>query len=172
MFKPAKSKNSIWNLLKTLVQTGLFWLIFLYLIPMLILEIESIIGINGFSGRKEFAWILFVIFSLLGVFSGYTMSWRGRGTPLPLDCPNKLVIEGPYKFVRNPMAIAGIGQGVCVGIILGSYVIVLYSIVGAFLWHLLVRPLEERDLENRFGKPYLEYKSRISCWIPSIKYVN
>ena len=169
MFKPAKSKNGIWNLIKTFVQTGIFWLIFLYLVPMAILKIESLTGINGFVAQKEIGWILFWIFSLVGIHSGFTMSWRGKGTPLPLDCPNKLVIEGPYKIVRNPMAIAGIGQGICVGIIWGSYAIISYSIIGAFLWHILVRPIEEKDLEQRFGKSYLEYKSRIKCWIPKYK---
>ena len=166
MFKPAKSKNKIWNLTKTFVQTVFFWLIFLYLIPIGILTIETITKTKGFSAQNEIGWILFFIFSLIGIYSGYTMSWRGTGTPLPLDCPNKLVIEGPYKFVRNPMAIAGIGQGICVGLILGSYTIILYSISGAILWHIMVRPIEEKDLEQRFGKQYLEYKSKIRCWIP------
>lgn len=169
IFKPARSYNGIWNLVKTFVQTGFFWLIFLYLIPMQIIRIESIVEVHGFSAQREIGWMLFSVFSLLGIYSGYTMSWRGKGTPLPLDCPNKLVIEGPYKFVRNPMAIAGIGQGICVGIILGSYLIIIYAICGAILWHFMVRPLEEKDLEERFGKSYLEYKRKIKCWIPAVE---
>ena len=170
MFKPATSTNRIWNLVKTFVQTGFFWLIFLYLIPLGISEIEYILNIEGFTAHKKIGWVLFFIFSLIGIHSGYTMSWSGKGTPLPLDCPNSLVIEGFYKTVRNPMAIAGIGQAICVGIIWGSYAIILYSIVGAFLWHILVRPIEERDLEKRFGKPYLEYKNRVKCWVPTFKF--
>jgi len=93
----------------------------------------------------------------------------GKGTPLPLDCPNQLVIKGPYKFVRNPMAVAGIGQGVSVGVIFGSYLVIIYALSGAFLWHLLVRPIEEKDLEERFGKAYLDYKLNTRCWIPRLK---
>ena len=168
MFKPAKSKNRIWNLLKTFLQTGFFWLIFLYLIPIGIVNIESNLEIEGFAAQKEIGWIFFLLFSLTGIYSGYTMSWSGRGTPLPLDCPNKLVIEGPYKFVRNPMAVAGIGQAISVGVILGSYIVVIYSISGAILWHIMVRPLEEKDLEQRFGNSYLEYKTKIKCWVPKL----
>ena len=168
IFKPAESNNGIWNLTKTLLQTAVFWLVFLYVIPLGILQFETLTGITGFEPQKEVSWILFVLFSCIGIYSGYTMSWIGKGTPLPLDCPNKLVIKGPYKFVRNPMALAGIGQGICVGIIWGSFLIIIYSISGAILWHVMVRPMEEKDLEYRFGKSYLAYKKRVRCWIPNL----
>ena len=34
----------------------------------------------------------------------------GDGTPFPLDHTSKLVMSGHDRYVRNPMAIAGIGQ--------------------------------------------------------------
>jgi protein-S-isoprenylcysteine O-methyltransferase Ste14 len=168
LFKPSNSNNRIWNLLKTFIQTLIFWIVFLYLIPKGILKIESTLEIIGFQAKKEIGLILFLLFSILGIYSGYTMSWIGKGTPLPLDCPNELVIQGPYKYLRNPMALAGIGQGICVGIIFGSYLIIFYSIIGAILWHITVRPIEEKDLESRFGNSYLEYKKKIRCWIPKM----
>jgi protein-S-isoprenylcysteine O-methyltransferase Ste14 len=166
LFKPAKSRNGIWNVVKTFLQTMVFWFVFLYLLPSLILKIASIYNLPDFVPQVHFGWILFLCFSLLGLYSGYTMSWNGKGTPLPLDCPNELVIKGPYKIVRNPMAVAGIGQGICVGIITGSYWIILYALIGGVLWHYFVRPVEEKDLEERFGLSYLEYKKVTKCWIP------
>ncbi|MBI1225810.1 MAG: hypothetical protein GC192_11285 [Bacteroidetes bacterium] len=168
MFKPSNSKNRFWNLIKTYFQTAIFWAIFLYAIPYGIIKIEKIYNVIGFHPSGKVGWVLFIIFSLLGVYSGYSMSWYGKGTPLPLNCPNKLVIEGPYKFVRNPMAIAGIGQGVSIGIINGSFLIVIYSLIGAVLWHLLVRPIEEKDLEDRFKEAYINYKASTKCWVPKL----
>ena len=139
---------------------------FLWLIPKLIVYKEKSIFKTDFETYSLIGWAAFILFSLLGLWSGYTMSWHGKGTPLPLDCPQKLVIAGPYKFVRNPMALAGIGQGVSVGVILGSPFVITYAIAGAILWHYLVRPSEEVDLLGRFGQEYIEYCKNVKCWVP------
>jgi protein-S-isoprenylcysteine O-methyltransferase Ste14 len=134
-YRTAISNNGIWNVVKTLLQTSAFWVVFLYFIPGLIIEFEHHFGIKHFENGEVVGWLLLIVFSLLGLYSGYTMSWFGKGTPLPLDCPQKLVIAGPYKYVRNPMAVAGIGQGISVGVIFGSPMVILYAVSGAFLWH-------------------------------------
>lgn len=64
------------------------------------------------------------------------------------------------------MAVAGIGQGISVGIITGSWLVIIYAISGAFLWHYFVRPDEEDDLETRFGYHFKEYKERVGLWWP------
>ncbi|MEO0472921.1 MAG: isoprenylcysteine carboxylmethyltransferase family protein [Bacteroidota bacterium] len=168
LFKPATSTSGIWNLSKTLLQTAVFWLTFLYLLPMGIVRLQSMLDWGGFAPQPEVGWTCFVMFSMLGLYSGYTMSKQGKGTPLPTDCPNELVIAGPYRFVRNPMAVAGIGQGISVGIILGSFLVILYAGIGGVLWHVLVRPVEEKDLAARFGEAYEAYRRKTRCWLPKL----
>jgi protein-S-isoprenylcysteine O-methyltransferase Ste14 len=97
------------------------------------------------------------------------MSWLGNGTPLPVDGTNQLVVAGPYRFIRNPMAVAGIGQAIAIGLIYGSFFIPAYALAGAIIWHVAVRPSEERDLEKSFGTSYIEYKKQIGLWWPSFK---
>ena len=121
-----------------------------------------------FQALNDIGWIFFGLFGGFGLWSGYTMSWWGHGTPLPMDCPNKLVINGPYKIVRNPMAVAGIGQGIAVGLMLGSYGVLLYALSGAIFWHLAIRPSEEQDLHKRFGASFLTYKKNTWCWMPKL----
>ena len=93
----------------------------------------------------------------------------GGGTPLPLDQTNHLVVSGPYRYVRNPMAVAGIGQGLAIAIMFQSIPVFVYSIVGGLAWHLVVRPIEERNMVERFGEAYEDYRRRVSCWIPTFR---
>ncbi|MFT7614245.1 MAG: protein-S-isoprenylcysteine O-methyltransferase Ste14 [Parvicellaceae bacterium] len=171
LFKPSGSKNNGWNLTKTFIQTALFWGTFLILVPWGICSLESSNNISRFAfyGQAFLASSGFVICSMLGVWSAITMAIIGKGTPLPTDGPQKLVIKGPYRLVRNPMAVAGIMQGICVGVFLGSWIVIVYSISGVIVWHLFVRPAEEKDLEVRFKEDYVKYKAKVRCWIPKIK---
>jgi protein-S-isoprenylcysteine O-methyltransferase Ste14 len=93
---------------------------------------------------------------------------RGRGTPLPLVSTRHLVVSGPYRHVRNPMAIAGILQGIAVAMWLGSWLVLVYSALGAVVWHTLVRPAEERDLRARFGTAYTKYRDSVPLWLPAL----
>lgn len=165
-FRPATTQSKLVNLLKTGLQTAGFWLVFLLVLPTLIGWLETRLGWPGFVPLPMIGWGGFVLFSLLGLYGGYTMSTVGRGTPLPMDCPNELVISGPYRVVRNPLAVAGIGQGVCVGLVMGSFAVVSYALCGAVLWHLFIRPAEERDLAARFGEAYADYRRAVWCWWP------
>lgn len=154
----------------TLGQTLVFWSVFLWILPMAIVDVERRVGWPIFShaGQAVGATALFGIASAVGLWSGITMATRGDGTPLQTATAPNLVIAGPYRYVRNPMALAGVLQGVAVGWYLGSYGVVVYSMAGAIVWHGFVRPVEERDLLQRFGESYSRYKQRVRLWLPSI----
>ena len=165
-FRTSTTNSTALNLFKTFSYSVIFWLLFLFILPLMISFFEAKLW-EVVRPYEILGGVLFLLFSLLNIWSAIIMSKLGKGTPLPIDCPNKLVIRGPYRFVRNPMAIGGIGQGISVGMYLGSVFTILYALIGAIIWHLLVRPFEEKDLEKRFGDEFLDYKSRIRTWIPS-----
>jgi len=88
----------------------------------------------------------------------------GEGTPAPFDPPRKLVIRGPYIYMRNPMMVA-----VCLVL---SGEALLFASVPLGLWFLfffglclILIPLwEEPDLDKRFGESYREYKQKVPRW--------
>ena len=165
----SSSTSTAWNVVKTLIQVVCIWILALVIIPYVILDafdtlILPSLGVWLFVGAFPFG-----CFSLLGLTSAYFMVRDGAGTPLPLDQTNNLVVSGPYHYVRNPMAIAGIGQGLAIAIVFQSVPILIYSVLGALVWELVVRPSEERDMSQRFGEPYEVYRRQVSCWMPTFR---
>ena len=91
---------------------------------------------------------------------------RGRGTPAPIDPPRRLVVSGPYAWVRNPMYV---GAGL---VVLGEAVFWeaprLLAYLGGLgvITHLFVVGYEERALARKFGEDYQRYRARVPRWIP------
>lgn len=171
MFRTANDSSSGWILAKTLTQIIVVWSLILFVFPSLIVRLEDKLNIARlhFPFQRFIAATLFIAISLVGLTSAYTMSRVGRGTPLPLDAASKLVVVGMYRFVRNPMAISGVGQGLAVALFLGSPLVFIHALMGAFLWQFIFRPLEEEDLQIRFGADYERYRRAVSCWLPKRK---
>lgn len=154
-------------LLHTGLQSAVFWTVFLVLIPVPIWWVEQELGWALVTRAPAIGLGLFLMAGSLGIWSGYTMARVGGGTPIPTASAPNLVKSGPYRIVRNPMAIAGLIQGVAVGLWLGSWLVWLYVLIGGVLWNETVRPAEEEDLRQRFGDEFDSYRQRIRCWLPS-----
>jgi protein-S-isoprenylcysteine O-methyltransferase Ste14 len=90
----------------------------------------------------------------------------GRGTPAPFDPPRRLVIAGPYRFVRNPMYIGAGLALVGAALFYQSWPLLIYA--GAFLvvTHLFVIMYEEPTLRRTFGEDYEAYCARVGRWLP------
>ncbi|CAN5516795.1 isoprenylcysteine carboxylmethyltransferase family protein [soil metagenome] len=174
MFRNSVEAKTSWILVKTFTQIIVVWGLILFVFPVLIVRLEAKLGITQFtfSFQKIISAILFPLISSIGISGAITMARIGRGTPLPLDSASKLVVAGIYSFVRNPMAISGIGQGLAVGLFLGSPLVLLYALMGGLIWQLIFRPLEEDDLQSRFGTDYETYRKNVRCWIPHLKKFN
>lgn len=172
IFRRARSAATRRHVAVTALQTSVFWVVFLFLIPPLLAWLQGALGSplsSGSTATRGVAALLFALCGAVGLWSGYTMASVGRGTPLPLDAPNRLVVAGPYAFVRNPMVLAGLGQGVAVALWLGSWLVLVYVMAGGVLWQLLVRPAEEADLVATFGDAFVRYCAAVRCWWPRLR---
>lgn len=171
MFRRAKDSSAGYVVFKTFAQIIVVWTLILVIFPYLITLIEDKLGIPQleFAHQRPLAAVLFVLLSSIGVYAAVVMSRIGKGTPLPLDHATNLVVLGPYSYVRNPMAVSGIGQGLAVALFLGSPLVVVYALIGSAIWQFVFRPLEEDDLVARFGQSYEEYKGAVMCWVPRLR---
>lgn len=90
----------------------------------------------------------------------------GRGTPAPWDPPRRLVVEGPYRHVRNPMIAAVLAVLLGEAALFGSSWLLIWTSIVAVVNHLYFLLHEEPRLERRFGEEYRDYKRNVPRWLP------
>jgi protein-S-isoprenylcysteine O-methyltransferase Ste14 len=98
----------------------------------------------------------------------FTFASIGRGTPAPFDPPLRLVIQGPYRFVRNPMYI---GAGLALAsaaLFYESCPLLGYTGLFFLATHLFVVWYEEPTLRRTFGQEYEAYCRQVRRWRPSV----
>ena len=91
------------------------------------------------------------------------------GTPVPIDPPKKLVLEGPYRVVRNPMywsvLFVMLGEALALrSLLLAEVACVFFAIAALF-----VLVYEEPTLRNKFGAAYEAYCRQVPRWIPRFR---
>jgi protein-S-isoprenylcysteine O-methyltransferase Ste14 len=149
----------------------IFWIV----IPFFIIVVSSYVDLwlrlpKFYCGLiNPLIGLLFIIVGWL--FANWTVRVQfllGRGTPIPLMATQKLVVREPYTYCRNPMTLGTALFYLGVAIWLGSISAVglgLFYPVGILIY---IKLIEEKELEERFGTEYLEYKKRTPFLIPSL----
>jgi protein-S-isoprenylcysteine O-methyltransferase Ste14 len=94
---------------------------------------------------------------------------RGRGTLSPADPPRALVVEGPYRFVRNPMYVAVTSIVLGEALLLRSEELFIYWLIWFVAVNLVVRFYEERTLRRQFGAAYDRYTANVRRWLPRLR---
>ena len=172
-FREARPDSAGRQVRNSVIQLIAFWTFFLVFVPLVLSWLEHRVRIDlHWLDRSEYQPVgiaLFAIASSLGLWSCLSMALRGHGTPLPAATASTLVIAGPYRYVRNPMAVAGALQTIGVGFWIGSWTTMLSAVAGAVIWNVAIRPGEEADLASRFGDDYLAYQQTARCWVPGVQ---
>ncbi len=157
--------RKLFALARTLIVAPLFISLWMYFVP------RWIVGASAFDQPRALGWIIVAIGALIGLPCIWEFAWRGLGTPAPFDPPRRLVITGPYRFVRNPiylgMGVALIGEGV-VYPNLTRLMLIMVPVLWAVIT-LLVMGYEEPALRRMFGGDYENYCRHVRRWIPRLR---
>jgi protein-S-isoprenylcysteine O-methyltransferase Ste14 len=94
---------------------------------------------------------------------------RGKGTLAPWDPPQHLVVQGPYRYVRNPM-ISGVvfllfGEALA----LRSWPHARWAVLFLAINLVYIPLFEEPQLEERFGASYREYRQHVGRLLPRLR---
>ncbi len=119
-----------------------------------------------------FAYLAFPLWLLGGAailwcFGDFT--FKGHGTPAPIDPPKELVATGLYRYVRNPIYVG------VLTIIIGHFLwfktiwMLAYAVAVFLFFHLFIIFYEEPTLKGKFGAAYKDYCKSVPRWIPKLK---
>jgi protein-S-isoprenylcysteine O-methyltransferase Ste14 len=104
---------------------------------------------------------------LVGAFARFVM--EGLGTPAPVAAPERLVVGGVYRYVRNPMYVAILAAIVGQALILGRLALIVYATLLWLITAAFVRFYEEPTLTRRFGADYEAYRRAVPAWWPRLR---
>ncbi len=90
----------------------------------------------------------------------------GKGTLAPWDPTRHLVVEGPYRRVRNPMITAVLAALIGEAILFGSPALLIWCAIFLGINWVYFVLYEEPGLERRFGDAYRAYRRNVPRWIP------
>lgn len=92
----------------------------------------------------------------------------GKGTLAPWDPPRHLVVEGPYRHVRNPMILGVLAILLGEALVFGSSSLLAWFGIFALANFIYMPLLEEPMLARRFGDEYAVYKRNVMAWLPRL----
>lgn len=158
---------------KRIAATLLAGFVIVILIPYLVIKagpaLDRLLGLPSFRvGMVNFilGGVLLVVGLSCGVWSVYIQLTHGQGTPLPMMPTQQLLTTGPFRYCRNPMTLGTILAYLGIGIVAGSVIGLILLVCLVALLLLYLKRMEERELAERFGESYLEYKREVPFLIP------
>jgi len=137
-------------------------------IPWCVTQWEFRPAVFGLDLTRILGGILIIVGvpGLVDSFSRFAL--EGLGTPAPIAPPQKLVVTGLYRYVRNPIYIAVVAVIFGQALLFGDWRLIWY---GALLWlvfHVAVVMYEEPTLTETFGTEYESFRTNVPRWIPRL----
>ncbi len=119
-------------------------------------------------GAPQIAGIIIGLMgALLTAWCVLAFVFTGKGTPAPFDPPGRLVVSGPYRYMRNPMYF---GAALAIGgaaLFYQSIQLLAYASAFLLFFHFFVVLYEEPGLQRTFGEDYDNYRRQVGRWGPS-----
>ncbi len=146
----------------------MFFALWFWLLPQWLgLRVE----ITGVARWRWLAAIPSILGFAVALRCVWDFGWTGRGTPAPIAPPQRLVVVGFYRHVRNPMYLGFAAGWIGLWVVFGHANPVVIAAVAAVALgvHLFVVFYEEPTLRKKFGADYLEYCRNVSRWMPRVR---
>jgi protein-S-isoprenylcysteine O-methyltransferase Ste14 len=158
------------NALKTILYMGGMHGLFTFYIPYLLVKKDlHAFDLGVFSYLAIPLWIMG---ALIIVWCSVDMVRKGRGTPAHLDPPKQLIINGLYRYVRNPIYLGALMFQFGYVLWFGSGLMIVYFLFFVLAYQILIVLIEEPILRHMFGERYQDYCRQVPRWIPNLKSIR
>lgn len=112
---------------------------------------------------------ILIIVGVPGVVDSFArFALEGLGTPAPIAPPQKLVVTGLYRYVRNPIYIAVVAVIFGQAFLFGDWRLLWYGALLCLFFHVWVVVIEEPTLKQTFGTEYESFRTNVPRWIPRL----
>ncbi|TCO55090.1 methyltransferase family protein [Actinocrispum wychmicini] len=118
---------------------------------------------------RVLGWVVLVpsVAVLVSAFVRFVV--EGFGTPAPVAPPEKLVVGGFYRYVRNPMYLCVLGAIVGQALVFGQPWVLAYALAVSAAFYSMVHWHEEPSLRRNFGNQYDTYRNAVPGWLPRLR---
>jgi len=104
---------------------------------------------------------------LLDSFARFAL--HGLGTPAPIFPTRHLVVNGLFRYVRNPMYVAVLSLILGQALVFGSVRVLEYGFAVWAAFYLFVLVYEEPALRKTYGAEYEQFCANVPRWIPRLR---
>lgn len=148
----------IWTILRVVAAV-----LFLGWAALHLRRLDRVIGLGLPEWLKPAGVLLLFVGGVVVLLCGGMLSTPGI-------IPTRFVVLGPFRYVRNPMSLAGVTMMLGLALFCRSVSILLFSVILFLVLHGIVVLWEESFLEKRYGENYLQYKNSVNRWLPSFRH--
>lgn len=111
------------------------------------------------------AGLLVIAGGIAVIVSARILFLRTGQNPVPWTPKASLILQGPYRFTRNPMYLGATTIVLGLGVALDNLWICLCALLALAVVHFIAVLPEERYLSQKFGQGYAQYLARVRRYL-------
>lgn len=108
---------------------------------------------------------LIVAVGIAVIVSARVWFTRTGQSPTPWKPSPSLILQGVYRFTRNPMYLGATTILLGLGVMLDNLWVCLFGLVALGIVHIIAVLPEERYLSEKFGESYTRYRDRVRRYL-------